>query len=248
MRTIHAIIGVLMAIAVTVSIADSIDETLRYDAYWMGMRVGEMKLESGRRDDGAIYRSMLVGGRSLARMFSGSDTTAVSETIDTPQGKCQKFHKRVDDSGFKQDDTMYLWPESGIAVWESASGTSVTSSVPVGSVDVATFFHGLRESAELDGLQTNLAARTVVMDGTSHRISISTGEVVRVDLPSGAVDAREYFVESHSSTLFVRNVPKCARIATNFPVMVEMDVKKGAKTIHFRLKEWTTNSVSALPR
>lgn len=237
-----------IAFATRVVFADSVAESMRYNAYWTGLKVGEMVLESGSRTNSEPYLSLRVGSRSFARLFSGDEMEFLSEKANTSSGTCLLFYKRLVQAGFHQHDVMRLWPDSGIAIWDDfENGSSTTSSVPVGSLDIASFFHGFRAMDDLDGLQTNAISRVVVMDGATHPIAISTGRVVRVNSKWGRTEAREYFVRSYSDTLFVRNVPKCIKVSTNMPVIVEMDVETGLGTVHFKLNGWETNAIPVLP-
>lgn len=240
---------ILIALLAGAALAEESSEAMLYHAYWAGTRVGEMILEAGTNpEEGSSFKSLKVGTSSWAKIFNDVSMTMRSETFDTPDGPCSRFSKQIEEDSFSQDDTMRLWPLAGKATVENArTGVVTESTVPTGSVDIASFFYDLRECPLLAGLETNAASRTVVMDGRTHGIVISTGEVVKVDSPWGTVDARKFFVVSQSETLFRRNVPKCVMIATDMPVIVEMDVSRRTGNVRFKLVEWTTNSVPVLP-
>lgn len=116
-------------------------ETLRYDGRVAGVKVAEMTIENGVSSNALPYHRFTVRSVGAARLFSSVDTEMWSEVLDVGENACSLFSRRARDRSVRQNDTMRLWPTSGLVIREMLdSGTSITSRVETGSQDVATFF------------------------------------------------------------------------------------------------------------
>ena len=69
----------------------------------------------------------------------------------------------------------------------------------------------------------------------------------RVSERKGEVDAQEFGIVSRSETLFSRNVPRYAVVATNQPVLLALDVQNSFGRVCFRLVEWTHDGMAVSP-
>lgn len=215
------------------------NELMVYRMSWMGTTIGEMTLSSSVTTNGGTLRSMRVRSRSWARLFSNLDDTVTCESDGEGADLRRVVRKRISEDGFVQDDQLVLWPNRGQAIFDAGDGGCTTSSVPVGLEDMVTFFYDLRDLAPARTNGTSLAGeRHLVMDGVAHKIALTTGPVVRVEVPWGKADALSVEAQSHSDGLFVRNVPRDIRIGLSPPVLLSMDVEHGGHTVHVRLRDW----------
>ena len=225
------------------------NELMVYRMSWMGTTIGEMTLSSSISTNGALLRSMRVRSRSWARLFSSLDDTVTCESCGEGAALRRVVRKRVSEDGFEQDDRLVLWPNRGLAVFDAGDGVCTTSSVPVGLEDMVTFFYDLRDLAPARTNGMPLAGvRNLVMDGVAHEIALTTGPVVRVDVPWGEADALSVEAESHSDGLFVRNVPRAIRIGLSPPALLSMEIEHGGHTVHVRLRDWLRDGAPVSPR
>jgi hypothetical protein len=135
---------------------------------------------------------------------------------------------------------MRLWPATGLVVREMLdTGLSVTSRVEVGSQDVATFFCAIG-SLLGDGSfdTTNLAVRSVILDGKSHEVAITLGGTNTLRTALGRAAVRGIGIVSRSDTLFVRNRPRLVWLSADYPAFLEMDIENRYGTQRFRLVGW----------
>lgn len=215
-------------------------ETLRYDGRVAGVKVAEMTIENGISSNALPYHRFTVRSVGAARLFGRVDTEMWSEALGVGENACSLFSRRARDRSMRQNDTMRLWPASGLVVREMLdSGTSVTSRVETGSQDVATFFCNIGSLFEEGAFDTtNSVVRHVILDGKSHEVVITLGETNTLRTALGPMPVRDIEIVSHSNSLFVKNKPKRIRLSTNYPAFLEMDIENRYGTQRFRLVEW----------
>lgn len=215
-------------------------ETLRYDGRVAGVKVAEMMIENGVSSNALPYHRFTVRSVGAARLFGRVDTEMWSETLGVGENACSLFSRRGHDHSVRQNDTMRLWPDSGLVVREMLdAGTSATSRVEIGSQDVATFFCNIGSLFEEGAFDTtNSVVRHVILDGKSHEVVITLGETNTLRTALGPMPVRDIEIISHSDSLFVRNKPKRIRLSTDYPAFLEMDIENRYGTQRFRLVEW----------
>ena len=215
-------------------------ELLRYNSYSAGFKVGEMTIERGVSSNSLPYHRFAVRSRGAARLFNRVDCEMLCETFGSGDEAGTLFTRRYRDRSLEQNDTMRLWPGTGLVVQDLLdTGESITSRVDVGSHDVATFFCTLGATLE-DGTlaETNSIVRKVVLDGRSHEVVLTLGGTNTLRTAFGRLPARDMEIVSHSDTLFFRNKPKRIKLSADYPVFLEMDIENRYGTQHFRLVEW----------
>lgn len=231
----------LLALAASVSAASAqCAEVLRYNGYSAGIKVGEMTIERGVSSNSLPYHSFAIHSKGAVRLFCRVDSEMRCEVFGDGEDSGTLFTRRSREGGIVQDDTMRLWPGTGLVVRELLdTGQSVTSRVEVGSQDVATFFCNLGAMLG-DGTfaETNCVVRDVVLDGLSHEVVLTLGGTNLLRTAFGRMPVREMSIVSHSDTLFVRNRPKRIVLSTDYPVFMEMDIENRLGMQHFRLVEW----------
>lgn len=225
--------------ASAVAVVGMPDALMRYDASWHGLKVGEMEIETGTSTNGVPFRRLSVRNSFLARAVSRVDTEMLSETFGDGDDRRIVFTKSVSEDDFSQRDTMVLWPERGIAEYVNLlDGTSVTSRVDVGILDVATFFCGLGDKiAEMDAAYTNRCVYKVVNDGMMHEVEMVIGKSGNEKVAGKVRNVRTIELISRSDKLFVRNRPGEIKVASDSGAIVEMTVLKPFGNVRFRLRE-----------
>lgn len=216
-------------------------EVLRYSGLAAGIKVGEMVVENGVSSNSLPYHRFSLRSKGPARLFNRVDSEMRCEAFGSGEDAGTLFTRRYRDRTLDQNDTMRLWPGTGLVVREFLdTGLSVTSRVEVGSQDVATFFCNLGALLG-DGTfaETNCIVRNVVLDGQSHEVALTLGGTNMLRTAFGRAAVRELDIVSHSDTLFSRNRPKRIKLSADYPVFLEMDIENRYGTQHYRLVEWT---------
>jgi len=222
-------------------------EVMEYDISWLGMTVGGMTVQEDRRDDGTSTRAIRVRSRPWLATLYHVDTAVRCVIEPTPDGPRHTVSKAVAEGGFVQDDTLTLWPATGACIWSNAAAKScTTSSVPVNTQDVVSFFFDLRDTLLRQAVSTNTSCR-LVMDGAAHALEIKVGETKKVSTPFGKVEAAAVSAISKSPTLFSRNKPKSIWIAKARPAVLAVDMSIALGTVHVTLKSWTVDGAAANP-
>ena len=244
------------------------DERLVYEARKLGLCVGEMVLSLASSSNAVSVKAVAVRSKSAGRLFSSVDTEVRCVSSGAGADRVSEVTKRVDEGGFHQNDILRLWPGRGVAVWlDAESGVATTSRVDVGVQDFASFFcdmgalvrllestarhspdsdHGDGAVSKHTGMDGDIV-RKVVMDGMEHEVAFTPGAVVAFPTRWGRVGAREFGIVSRSETLFSRNVPRYAVVATNAPVLLALDVRNSFGRVCFRLVEWTRDGMAVSP-
>jgi hypothetical protein len=213
-------------------------EVMEYDISWLGMTVGGMTVQEQRDGGGVVTRSIRVRSRPWVATLYRVDTTVRCVIEPTPDGPRHTVGKVVAEGGFTQDDTLTLWPATGVCIWSNAIAQScTTSSVPVNTQDVVSFFFDLRDTLTRQTASTSADYR-LVMDGTAHALEIKRGATKKISTPFGKVEAADVRAASKSPTLFSRNKPKGIWVATACPAVLAVDVGIAVGTVHVTLKSW----------
>ncbi len=260
-------LAAVLALA-SVLLCPASDERLVYEARKLGFCVGEMVLSLASSSTTVSVQSVAVRSKSAGRLFSSVDTEVRCVSSGVGADRVCEVAKRVDEGGFHQNDILRLWPGRGVAVWlDAESGVATTSRVDVGVLDFASFFCDmgalvrLLESAARHSSDSDCGGeavsehadmdegivRKVVMDGLEHEVAFTPGEVVAFPTRWGRVEGREFGIVSRSATLFSRNVPTYAVVATNTPVLLALDVRNSFGRVSFRLVEWTRDGKAVSP-
>ena len=218
-----------------------------YDISWLGMTVGGMTVQEEQREGGVVARSIRVRSRSWVSTLYHVDTTVHCLIEPTPTGPRHTVSKAVAEGDFVQNDTLLLWPATGVCIWSNAlTKTCTTASVPTNAQDGVSFFFGLRDTL-LHGAYTNKACR-LVMDGEAHALEITTGATKRISTPFGKTEATAVSAVSKSPTLFSRNKPKAIWVARTRPAVLEVDVSIALGTVHVTLQSWSIDGTAIDPR
>ena len=214
-------------------------EFMEYDITWVGVSVGTMTIHSETNAAGNLLRTLRIWNRPLIALVYPVDTTIACEIEQAPEGLCHTVRKKVLENDFKQDDTLVLWPELGRAVWSNAvKGTVQTSSVPIGSRDLVTFFYDLRDVVVNDGPLQAGGGYQLVMDGAIHDLEIQMGKPKRIRTPHGRMEAIPVDAISKSPTLFSRNRPRSVWVATSKPAVLFADVESRFGAVRATLVKW----------
>lgn len=237
------ILVLFFAFAAAISMAARCDEILRYDGYVAGFKVAKMTIEHGVSSNSLPYHRFTIRSTGAARFFYRIESEMLCETFCDANGTNTLFTRRYRDRSIEQNDTMRLWPATGLVVREILDeGQSVTSRVEVGSQDVATFFCNIGAILADNAFETtNSIVRNVVLDGKSNGVVLTLGETNTLHTALGPASVQDMTIVSLSDKLFVRNRPKRIRLSSEYPVFLEMDVENGYGTQHFRLVEWIRN-------
>ena len=158
---------------------------MEYDITWVGVSVGTMTVQSETNAAGHLLRSLRIWNRPWIAVIYPVDTTIECEIEPTPEGPRHTIHKKVLENDFRQDDTLVLWPDLGIAVWSNAVQNTVqTSAVPQGSRDLVSFFFDLRDALHGGPLKVG-GDYQLVMDGAIHDLEIKMGTPKTIRTPHG---------------------------------------------------------------
>ena len=217
---------------------------MTYDISWLGMTVGNMTVQEEQRDDGATHRSVRVRSRPWVATLYRVDTTIRCAIEPTDDGIRHTVTKSIAEGDFTQNDTLLLWPATGVCIWSNAvDKTHITSSVPPNTQDVVSFFFALRDTLQRHPTPTPERYQ-LVMDGAAHALDITLGETKKIKTPFGRVDAVAVNALSKSPTLFSRNKPKNIWVAKTRPAVLAVDVSITLGTVHITLQSWTIDGIA----
>jgi hypothetical protein len=219
-------------------------ELMEYDITWVGISVGTMTVQGETDEIGRIVRSVRLWNRPWIAAIYPVNTTLECVVEQTPEGPRHTVFKKVLENDFRQDDTLVLLPDLGRAVWSNALQKTVrTSSVPIGSRDLVSFFFDLRDAAGGGRLQAK-GNYQLVMDGAIHALEITTGSAERIRTPYGRMEAIPVKAVSKSPTLFSRNRPRAVWVATAKPVVLFADVESRFGAVRATLAKWEVDGVA----
>ena len=218
-------------------------ERMEYDITWVGVSIGTMVIQSETNAAGHLVRSLRMWNRPWIAVVYPVDTSVECEYDQTADGPRHTIHKKVRENDFRQDDTLIIWPDLGKAVWtNSVAQTVSTSSVPVGSRDLVSFFFDLRDAIVGGPLKVG-GPYQMVMDGRIHDLEIRVGEPKKIRTPFGRLEAIPVDAESHSPTLFSRNRPKSVWVALSKPAVLSADVESRFGPVRSTLVKWTQDGI-----
>jgi hypothetical protein len=218
-------------------------ELMEYDITWVGISVGTMTVKGESDDMGRILRSVRIRNRAWIAAIYPVDTTLECVIEPTPQGPRHTVVKKVVESDFRQDDTLVLLPDEGLAVWSNAvTHTVQTSAVPKGSRDLVSFFFDLRDAAGGGALKAN-GIYQLVMDGAIHTLEITTGPAKNIRTPYGRMEAIPVNAVSKSPTLFSRNRPRSVWVDATRPSVIFADVQSRFGNVRATLAKWERDGV-----
>ncbi len=237
-RSIVAALGLVGLLGLPASGRPASSEFMEYDITWVGISVGTMTIQCRTNGAGNLVRTLRMWNRPWIALVYPVDTTIECEHEETPEGPQYTIHKQVLEKEFRQDDTLVLLPDSGIAIWSNAVNNAVqTSAVPKGSRDIVSFFFDLRDVLANGPLQAG-GDYQLVMDGAVHDLEIQTGKPRSLRTPLGRQEAIRVEAISKSSTLFSRNRPKSVWVALSKPAVLFADVESRFGTIRSTLVKW----------
>jgi hypothetical protein len=214
-------------------------ELMEYDVTWVGLSVGTMIVRNETDAAGRNLRALRIRSRPWISALYPVDTTVACVIEESPEGPRHTVSKKVVEKDFKQDDTLVLLPDSGIAVWSNAINHKVrTSIVPKGSRDLVSFFFDLRDATTGGPLKAN-GDYQLVMDGAIHALEIKTGPAQPIRTAHGRVEAIPVQALSRSPTLFSRNRPRSVWIAASRPVVLFADIQIPFGAVRATLVKWT---------
>jgi hypothetical protein len=215
-------------------------EFMEYDITWVGVSVGTMSIQCKTNEAGNLVRALRMWNRPWIALVYPVDTTIECEIEATPEGPRHTIRKKVLENDFRQDDTLVLLPDSGVAIWSNAAKHVVqTSTVPKGSRDLVSFFFDLREVLASGPLKAG-GDYQLVMDGAVHNLEIKVGQPRKIRTPHGRQEAIRVEAISKSPTLFSRNRPKSVWVATARPAVLFADVESRFGPVRATLVKWET--------
>lgn len=230
-----------LALAAPLSALGASAERMEYDITWVGVSVGTMAVESATNGTGQLVRTVRLWNRPWIALVYPVDTTVECTIEPTPEGPRHVVYKKVSEHGFKQDDTLVLLPDAGIAIWSNAVEHTVqTAVVPKGSRDLVSFFFDLRDALN-GGPPTIGGDYQLVMDGAIHDLEIQIGKPKILRTPHGRMEAVPVDAISKSPTLFSRNRPKSVWVATSKPAVLFADVQSRFGPVRATLVKWTVD-------
>lgn len=213
-------------------------EYLEYDITWVGISVGTMTIHSSTNEAGNLFRSLRIWNRPWIALVYPVDTTVTCTIEPTEDGPRHTVVKKVVENDFKQDDTLVLWPDTGMTIWSNSLKRMVHRAlVPKGTRDLVSFFFDLRDAVHGGPLQLG-GDYQLVMDGAIHDLEIKLGKAKTMRTAFGRLEAVPVEAQSKSPTLFSRNRPKSVWVATARPAVLFADVESRFGPVRATLVEW----------
>lgn len=241
-------IPLLLALLLTGGAARAMEpERLEYDITWVGISVGTMVVQNELDADGHSVRLLRMWNRPWIARFYPVDTTIECSIIPGPDGPGHVVRKHIRENTFRQDDTLWLWPAQGRAIWSNQlTQTATEFTTPTGAHDMVTFFFDLR-----DMLATAPGPAggdyELVMDDGVHGLTIHMGAAQRIRTAFGRVEAVQVKASAKSPLLFSRNRPKAVWVATRQPVVLFADVDSRFGAVRATLTQWTRGNQPVQP-
>lgn len=219
-------------------------ELMEYDITWVGISIGTMTVQEKTDGAGRILRSVRMWNRPLLAAIYPVDTSLECVIEQTPEGPRHTVVKKVIENKFRQDDTLVLLPDAGIAVWSNALNHTVqTNNVPKGSRDLVSFFFDLRDAAG-GGQMKASGDYELVMDGAIHALQITTGAPKSIHTPHGRMEAVLVTAISKSPMLFDRNKPRAVWVDATRPEVIYADVQSRFGAVRATLAKWEVDGVA----
>ena len=213
-------------------------EYLEYDITWVGISVGTMTIQSAPNDAGNRVRVLRIWNRPWVALVYPVDTTVTCTIEPTEDGPRHTVVKKVVEKDFKQDDTLVLWPDTGMTIWSNSLKRMVHKVlVPKGTRDLVSFFFDLRDAVHGGPLRLG-GDYQLVMDGAIHDLEIKIGKAKTIRTAFGRLEAVPVEALSKSPTLFSRNRPKSVWVATARPAVLFADVESRFGPVRATLVKW----------
>lgn len=240
MRWIPTIFRVLslpvLAVALPVSAATT--ERMEYDITWVGVSVASMTVQNDVDEAGRVFRSVRIQNRPWLSKVYPVDTTVECTIEETAEGPRHTVIKKVSEKNFVQDDTLFLWPDAGRAVWSNAVEHMVqTSSVPKGSRDLVSFLFDLRDTARDETWEPG-GQYSLIMDGRINELEIFPHPPESIRTPFGRMKAISVTAVSKSPELFDRNKPRAVWVSCARPIVVFADLQTRFGPVRATLSDW----------
>lgn len=237
----------LLQLACAVPVRAGNSERMEYNITWVGVSVATMTVQGETDEANIVHRSIQIHNRPWLAAIYPVDTAITCEIEQTPQGPRHTVTKKVAEREFKQDDTLVLLPDQGLALWSNAiNHTASTSVMPKGSRDLVSFLFDLREIAGKDRGQAT-CSYPLAMDGAVHSLDITTGPAKTIRTPYGRMEAIPVKALSTSPTVFSRNRPRSVWVAAIHPVVIFADVESRYGPVRATLTRWEVNGSPARP-
>ena len=217
-----------------------------------GITGGALTVTEEGDPNGALTRTVHVKSHGVASTFYDVDTTLQCVQEMTTRGHLHTVTKKVKEKDFAQNDVLSLCftGTNGLGMWMNvAKGTTNHFDISSNALDMVCFFFDLRERIAIsEGAELPLGTIKevddhLIMDGTSHALSITAGKARKEKTSFGRIEVVPLELISKSPTLFVRNKPKNIRVSTHTPTVLSVDVGYSLGTAHATLESWTTNGI-----
>lgn len=219
----------------------AVSERLEYDLYWSLLPVGQLVIETGRRDVEGLPRQYVrltvESNRLIGKLFPVRDVVESVQDADT--GRPVHLSKRTREGRVVCEDDLYFDAARGMARWENhRAGSVVEYPVPENAHDAVSLMTAMRDESLAAGQERRIP---VAVDGRLYEVIVRAQREEAVDLgPLGRRPALRVSISTSQPGMFVRKAPRALWISTEPPVRaLQMLVKAPLGTVRVVLRSIT---------